>query len=95
LAEQLAAAHQEVVDARAKVVMDAMVLERLQEERDRLVRTMEGLCGELEATGQEHDATVHPSEEREEQARSAQRSLASKVLLLLPSVCWDFWARHI
>jgi hypothetical protein len=45
-----------------------MVLERLQEEWDRLVRTVEGHRGELEATGQDRDATVHLSKEREEQA---------------------------
>jgi hypothetical protein len=68
LAEQLAAARREVVDARAKAVTDAMALERLQEEQDRFVRTVEGLRGDLEATGQEHDTVMRLSEEREEQA---------------------------
>jgi hypothetical protein len=68
LAEQLATADQEVVDARAKVVTDTMVFGRLQEEQDRLVHTVEGLHGELEANGQERDAIMRLFEEREEQA---------------------------
>jgi translation initiation factor 2B subunit (eIF-2B alpha/beta/delta family) len=71
LAEQLTAARQEVVDARAKAVTNAMAFERLQKERDQLVHTMEGLHGKLEATGQERDNVMRLSEEREEQARFA------------------------
>jgi hypothetical protein len=41
LAEHLAAACREMVDARAKVVTNAMVFEWLQEEQNQLVRTME------------------------------------------------------
>jgi hypothetical protein len=67
-----------------------VAFELLQEERDQLVCTVEGLHGELEANGQERDAAVQLSEEKEEQARSAQGSLASKIFLLLPSVCWIF-----
>jgi hypothetical protein len=67
-----------------------MAFERLQEELDQLLRTMEGLHGELEANVQECVADVRLFEEREEQARSAQGSLASKMFLLLPSVCWIF-----
>jgi hypothetical protein len=58
----------EVVEARAKAVTDAMALEWLQDERDWLVCTVEGLGSELEVTGEERDAAVRLSEEREEQA---------------------------
>jgi hypothetical protein len=71
LSEQLTTTCREVVDARAKAVTETMALERLQEEQDWSVRTMDGLCGELEAAVQECDATMHLSEEREEQARTA------------------------
>jgi hypothetical protein len=57
-----------VVEARAKAVTDAMALEWLQDERDWLVCTVEGLGSELEVTGEERDAAVRLSEEREEQA---------------------------
>jgi hypothetical protein len=58
----------EVVDARAKAVTDAMALKWLQDEWDQLVRTVEGLRGELEATVQEHDAAMRLDKEREQQA---------------------------
>lgn len=55
--------------------MDAAAFERMQEERNRLARTVDKLCGKLEAADQECDVVVRLSKEREEQARSAQGSL--------------------
>jgi hypothetical protein len=49
-----------------------------------------GSTVKLEATGQERDAAVRLFEEMEEQARSVQGSLESKIFLLLPSICWIF-----
>jgi hypothetical protein len=45
-----------------------MALKWLQDEWDQLVRTVEGLRGELEATVQEHDAAMRLDKEREQQA---------------------------
>jgi hypothetical protein len=55
-----------------------------------LAHSMDELRNKLEAADQERDAAVRLSEEREEQAQSALGSLASKILLLFPSVCWIF-----
>jgi hypothetical protein len=82
LVEQLTATHQEVADARAKVLADADAFERLRVEQDRLVGTVE-----LEAIDQERDVTMRLSEEREEQARASQGNLAGKIHLLFPLDC--------
>jgi hypothetical protein len=87
LAKQLAAACQEVVDARAKALVDAEALERLRGEWDQLVGTMDELHGKLEVIDQERDAAVCLSKEQEEQARVTHGNLAGKILLLLPSDC--------
>ena len=89
LAEQLAAARREAADAQAAA------FESLQGERDRLVRTVDKLCGELEAACQVRDATTELSEEMTEEARSAQGSFACKDLLLFPLIRWVFWAWRV
>jgi hypothetical protein len=87
LVEQLTATHQEVADARAKVLADADAFERLRVEQDRLVGTVDELRDELEAIDQERDVTMRLSEEREEQARASQGNLAGKIHLLFPLDC--------
>ena len=75
--------------------MNAAAFESLQGERDRLVRTVDKLCGELEAACQVRDATTELSEEMTEEARSAQGSFACKDLLLFPLIRWVFWAWRV
>jgi hypothetical protein len=63
---QLAAACQEAIAARAKVSADAKALEWLCGEQSQLAGTMDELRCELMSAGEEHDAVLHLSEEREE-----------------------------
>jgi hypothetical protein len=49
---------------------------------------MDELHGKLEVASQEHDAAVHLSEEKEEQAQSTQGSLMGKTFHPFHPVCW-------
>jgi hypothetical protein len=61
LVAQLAAAHQEAADARAKVSVDAKALEQLCGDWSQLAVAMDELHGQLESAGQERNAVVHLS----------------------------------